>query len=279
MTAVVRLRRSSGVDPRRWRRSSVGRVHLAALRRPGAAARTWRTAATRRGSSSRLLPLLFAVIVAELADGALDAKAVALLGVLAACGAALRLPGGVTGLRADVLRLHPGGPRVRSRLRVRARRAHDVRVGVDHRRGRAVVAVPDVRCGVGRVLRRLSSAGSRSGGGVSSSPGTASWPGLVYGMLLNMWFWPYGTSAGSELSFVPGAGLAENLRRFWAFHLATSLGWDLPRAAINAILVLAGRCAGAGCARGAWRAVPRSARPSTSKKPCELPVAGTLARR
>ena len=44
-----------------------------------------------------LLPLLFAVIVAELAEGDLDAKAVALLGVLAACGAALRLPGGVTG--------------------------------------------------------------------------------------------------------------------------------------------------------------------------------------
>jgi energy-coupling factor transport system substrate-specific component len=62
--------------------------------------------------------------------------------------------------------------------------------------------------------------------------------GLAYGLLLNMWFWPYGASAGSEVSFVPGAGLAENLRRFWGFHLATSLGWDLPRAVINAVLVL-----------------------------------------
>lgn len=62
--------------------------------------------------------------------------------------------------------------------------------------------------------------------------------GLVYGLLLNMWFWPYGASAGSEVSFVPGAGLAENLRRFWGFHLATSLGWDLPRAVVNSVLVL-----------------------------------------
>jgi energy-coupling factor transport system substrate-specific component len=53
-----------------------------------------------------------------------------------------------------------------------------------------------------------------------------------------MWFWPYGASAGSEVSFVPGAGLAENLRRFWAFHLTTSLGWDLPRALMNSVMVL-----------------------------------------
>jgi energy-coupling factor transport system substrate-specific component len=32
--------------------------------------------------------------------------------------------------------------------------------------------------------------------------------------------------------------MAENLRRFWAFHLATSLGWDLARATVNGVLVL-----------------------------------------
>ena len=38
------------------------------------------------------------MILAELSDGALDAKAVAMLGVLAACGAVMRLPnGGLTG--------------------------------------------------------------------------------------------------------------------------------------------------------------------------------------
>ena len=44
-----------------------------------------------------LLPLLFAIVLAELAEGAFDAKGVALLGVLAACGTALRLPGGIGG--------------------------------------------------------------------------------------------------------------------------------------------------------------------------------------
>jgi energy-coupling factor transport system substrate-specific component len=61
--------------------------------------------------------------------------------------------------------------------------------------------------------------------------------GLAYGLLLNLWFWPFGTS-GTDLSFLPGAGIGENLGRFWAFHLATSLGFDLPRAAGNVALVL-----------------------------------------
>ena len=39
-----------------------------------------------------LVPLLLAVVVSEISEGTLDAKAVALLGILAACGAALRIP-------------------------------------------------------------------------------------------------------------------------------------------------------------------------------------------
>ena len=39
-----------------------------------------------------VLPLLLAVVLSELAEGSLDAKAIALLGILAACGAALRVP-------------------------------------------------------------------------------------------------------------------------------------------------------------------------------------------
>ena len=46
-----------------------------------------------------LLPLLAAVVLAEISDGGLDAKAVAMLGVLAAVGAALRpLGAGTAGL-------------------------------------------------------------------------------------------------------------------------------------------------------------------------------------
>lgn len=45
-----------------------------------------------------ILPLLLAILLAELSNGSLDAKAVAVLGVLTAAGAVLRLPSaGLTG--------------------------------------------------------------------------------------------------------------------------------------------------------------------------------------
>jgi energy-coupling factor transport system substrate-specific component len=65
---------------------------------------------------------------------------------------------------------------------------------------------------------------------------------LLYGLVLNLWFWPFATGGATDVSFVAGDGLAENLRRFWTFHLATSLGFDLPRAVFTAGFVLvAGR--------------------------------------
>jgi len=62
--------------------------------------------------------------------------------------------------------------------------------------------------------------------------------GLAYGLVMDMWFWPFATSSNSELHFVAGAPVVENLRRFWAFHLTSALGFDIPRAVSNALLVL-----------------------------------------
>src|SRR6202023_400792 len=57
-----------------------------------------------------LLPLLLAIVLGEIAEGSLDAKAVALLGVLAACGAALRVPSpGVAGFEPVFFLLVPSG--------------------------------------------------------------------------------------------------------------------------------------------------------------------------
>jgi energy-coupling factor transport system substrate-specific component len=61
---------------------------------------------------------------------------------------------------------------------------------------------------------------------------------LAYGLLMDLWFWPYGTGTTTSLSYEPGAGLATNLGRFLAFHAATAFGFDIPRAALNAVLVL-----------------------------------------
>jgi energy-coupling factor transport system substrate-specific component len=61
--------------------------------------------------------------------------------------------------------------------------------------------------------------------------------GIGYGFLLNLWFWPFTTGLDSAISFVAGAPLSENLARFLAFCLVTSLGFDLPRGIGNAVLL------------------------------------------
>jgi energy-coupling factor transport system substrate-specific component len=72
--------------------------------------------------------------------------------------------------------------------------------------------------------------------------GYAAVASLAYGFLLNLSFWPYLVGADTSVSFEPGAGLAENLRHFWGFHLTTSLGFDLPRAVFTGgFVLLAGR--------------------------------------
>ena len=62
--------------------------------------------------------------------------------------------------------------------------------------------------------------------------------GLVYGLLLNLSFWPFTTGLSGELSFVAGAPLLDNLHRFLVFTLATSLGWDTMRAITTAVPIL-----------------------------------------
>lgn len=184
-----------------------------------------------------VLPLLFAVVLAELAEGSLDAKAVALLGVLAACGAVLRLPGGIAGFEPMFFLFIPAG-------RVLGRGFGFV-LGALTMVASALLTggigpwLPFQMLGaawVGFFAGCLPPAKGRAEVALLAVYGFVA--GLAYGFLMNMWFWPYTVSPGSEIAFVPGAPLWENLRHFWGFHLATSLGWDLPRAATNGVLVL-----------------------------------------
>ncbi|MFM7070025.1 MAG: ECF transporter S component, partial [Actinomycetes bacterium] len=78
---------------------------------------------------------------------------------------------------------------------------------------------------------------------------------LAYGLLLDMWFWPFALNDASSVAFIAGDPVAENLQRFWIFHLSTSLGWDIPRAVTNAVLMLlAGPAVLAALRRAARRA-------------------------
>jgi energy-coupling factor transport system substrate-specific component len=61
---------------------------------------------------------------------------------------------------------------------------------------------------------------------------------VLYGLVMNLQGWPYIAGLGSGVSFVPGDPLPDNLTRFATYVLATSLGWDLPRATLTVVLIL-----------------------------------------
>lgn len=185
-----------------------------------------------------VLPLLLAVVLSALAEGSLDAKAIALLGILAACGAALRIPSpGVAGFEPVFFLLIPAG-------RVLGRGFGFV-LGV-----LTLVVSALITGGVGPWLPFQMFGAGWLGFGAGCLPpmkgraeiwllsAYAAGACLLYGTLLNMYFWPFGAGTTTQFSFIPGAGFAHNLHLFVLFDLTTSLGFDIPRALTNAILVL-----------------------------------------
>ena len=66
---------------------------------------------------------------------------------------------------------------------------------------------------------------------------------MAYGLIMNLWFWPFlggmeASSYNESILFDPGAPMTENLARWVAFSLVTSLGWDIPRGLLTAGLIL-----------------------------------------
>lgn len=64
----------------------------------------------------------------------------------------------------------------------------------------------------------------------------------LFGILMDLQFWPWALGAQTQLSFMPGAPISENISNFFTFHFLTAMAWDIPRAVFTAGLILfAGR--------------------------------------
>lgn len=210
-----------------------------------------------------LLPLLLLVVTASVMDGSLDAKAVALLGVLAAVGTGLRVLGTGAGGVEPVFALFvlagrvlgPAFGFVLGQLTLLASAL--VTGGVGPWLPFQMLAAGWISLGAGLLppLRGRAEIWMLAGYGAAA--------GLLYGVLINLWFWPFTMYARTDISFVPGASLVDNLVRYGAFLVVTSLAWDAIRAALTATLcVVAGRPVLLALRRAAVRA--RFDRPRTS---------------
>ena len=185
-----------------------------------------------------LLPLLLAVVLTELADGGMDAKTVAMLGVLTAVGAALRPLGtGVAGLEPVFFLLilagrayGPGFGFVLGATTLFASALTTAGVGP---------WLPFQMLGaawVGAGAGLLPPARGRSELAILAVYGAVA--GLFYGLALNLSFWPFTLGGETAISFIAGDPVLDNLRRFLTFSVLTSLGFDIPRAVLTATLVV-----------------------------------------
>ena len=60
----------------------------------------------------------------------------------------------------------------------------------------------------------------------------------VYGALMTLWIWPFLAGVGSDVSYLAGAGLLDNLGRFLNYEILTGgLLWDTGRAITTSILI------------------------------------------
>jgi energy-coupling factor transport system substrate-specific component len=64
--------------------------------------------------------------------------------------------------------------------------------------------------------------------------------GLLFGVIMNLWFWPLsspGLDADAGLYWNPDLGFAETVERYARFYLTTSLTFDVARAIANIVLI------------------------------------------
>jgi energy-coupling factor transport system substrate-specific component len=187
-----------------------------------------------------ILPVLTAVVLGELHHGGLDTKALAMLGVLSAVGAALRpLGAGTAGIELVffllVLAGRVYGPAFGFVLGSTTLFASALLTGgMGPWLPFQMLASSWVGMGAGFLPKRL-----RGRAEIALLAAYGAVAALTYGFLLNMWFWPYALGTGTDLSFVPGDAVVDNLHRFLLFSLATSTwGWDLGRAITTAVAIV-----------------------------------------
>jgi energy-coupling factor transport system substrate-specific component len=209
-----------------------------------------------------LLAVMLVVLIA-LGDGGIDAKAIAMLGLLAAVGAVLRpLSAGSAGVEFVFLFIVLGGRVFGAGFgfalgSITLFTSALLTGGIGPWLPFQMLAASWIGMGAGLLPRRM-----HGGLELTVLAGYAAVSGFLYGQVMNLSFWPFTLGPGTALSFQSGAPLAENLHRFLLFSLATSLGWDLMRA-----LVLATGIAILG--RPALAALRRAARLAAFSAPSE----------
>lgn len=192
-----------------------------------------------------LLPVVVAVVLAEISEGGLDARVLALLGVLSAVNALVRaVSPGLSGVELVFFLLIVSGrvlgPGFGFALGCTSLFASALMTaGVGPWLPYQMLVSAWVGMGAGLLPRRVT--GRAELALLAAYAVVASY---LFGLLMNLSGWPFllGVAvpgSDSELSYVAGAPLLENLHRFLLYTLLTSTGgWDTMRAVTTVVMVV-----------------------------------------
>jgi len=196
-----------------------------------------------------ILPLLIFLVLAQFSEKGMDAKALAILGVLSAINAVLRpLGAGTNGIELVFFMLilagRAFGPGFGFVLGCTSLFASAMlTAGVGPWMPFQMLAAAWIGMGAGLLPNKAFGRLIRGKAEIAMLIVYGIVAGYFFGIIMNMWFWPYlmghATGTGTDLAYIPGGPIGENLKRFAIFTLITSTAiWDTGRAIANTILLL-----------------------------------------
>ena len=180
---------------------------------------------------------IFLVIV-EISSSGLDAKSVALLGVLAALISALRpLGAGAVGIEPMwfvlILSARVFGASFGFLLGIISMFASALLTGgLGPWLGYQMFAAAWIGLAAGLLPKKVSGTKEIAMLLVFGVIAAAS-----FGILMDLQFWPWALGSNTQLSYIPGGSITENLGRFITFHFASAMAWDIPRAIFTCTLI------------------------------------------
>ena len=178
------------------------------------------------------------LVIFEVSSSGLDAKSVALLGVLAALISALRpLGAGAVGIEPMwfvlILSARVFGASFGFLLGIISMFASALLTGgLGPWLGYQMFAAAWIGMAAGLLPKRVS--------GKSEIAMLLAFGALaagVFGILMDLQFWPWALGSNTQLSYLPGGTIPENLSRFITFHFASAMAWDIPRAIFTCVLI------------------------------------------
>lgn len=187
-----------------------------------------------------LMPIIIVLTLVEFATGDIGSRQLAILGVMTAINAVVRLLGaGTAGIETAFFLIIIG--------------AYVFRSGFGFILGSTSILVSALLgAGVGPWLPFQMMAAGLVGLGAGTLPRFKNRIGelltlvtyaviasFIYGALMTLWNWPFLAGSESSVAYKAGAGLASNLGRFLNYEIVSGgLLWDAGRAITTSVLIL-----------------------------------------